>query len=185
MSTKDDLMRAAIRLFAAGGVAATTTREIAAAAGVSEGTIYRHFAGKDQLVDEILSQHCAAFAAELDGVQAQAASKWEKLRALVRQCYIAFDRDPDLFTLLLISRHAPMQRIPVETRTPAGVFQAVIVRGAEGGKIGGLPAPFAAQIGLGMVLQPAIGSLHGEVERPLAPQADAVAGAIWRALSLV
>lgn len=184
MSTKDDLMRAAIGLFAAQGVAETTTREIAAAAGVSEGTIYRHFAGKEQLVAEILGRHYAAFATELDGAQAQAASKWEKLRAIVRQCYAAFDRDPDLFTFLLISRHEPMRRIPDGTRTPVHAFEAVLARGIEDDRIGDLPLRLATRIALGMVLQPAIGSLDGEVDRPLLPQADAVAAAIWRALSL-
>lgn len=184
MSTKDDLMRAAIGLFATQGVAATTTREIAAAAGVSEGTIYRHFPGKDQLVEEIFSQNHAAFTAELDAAQATAASPWEKLRAIVRQCYAAFDRDPDLFTFLLISRHEPMHRVPEGARTPIRVLETVIGRGMKGGKVGGLPLPLATQIALGMVLQPAIGSLLGAVERPLLPQADAIATTIWRALTL-
>lgn len=184
MSTKDDLMRAAIRLFAAQGVAATTTREIASAAGVSEGTIYRHFTGKEQLVEEIFSQNYAALAAELDAAQGAAASPWEKLRAIVRQSYAAFDRDPDLFTFLLISQHEAMRRIPDGTRSPVRVLEAVIARGQAGGRVGGLPVGLATQIALGMVLQPAIGSLHGEVERPLLPQADAIATAIWRALTL-
>lgn len=184
MSTKDDLMRAAIGLFAKQGVAATTTREIATAAGVSEGTIYRHFTGKEQLVEEIFSRHYGAFAAELDAAQGAAASQWEKLRAIIRQCYAAFDRDPDLFTFLLISQHEPMRRIPDGTRTPVRVFEAVIGRGAQDGKVGDLPLRLATQIALGMVVQPAIGSLHGEVERPLLPQADAIATAVWRALTL-
>lgn len=69
MSTKDNLLRAAISLFASRGVAATTTREIATEAGVSEGAIYRHFTGKERLVEEIFTRHAAALAAELDAAQ--------------------------------------------------------------------------------------------------------------------
>lgn len=184
MSTKDNLLRAAISLFASRGVAATTTREIATEAGVSEGAIYRHFTGKERLVEEIFTRHAAALAAELDAAQGTAASQWEKLRAIVRQSYAAFDRDPALFTFLLIGRHEPMRRIPDGTRTPVRVFEAVIGRGGANGKVGDLPVRLATQIALGMVLQPAIGSLHGEVDRPLLPQADAIATAIWRALTL-
>ncbi|MBM3650754.1 MAG: helix-turn-helix transcriptional regulator, partial [Alphaproteobacteria bacterium] len=47
--TKSRLERAALTLFVARGVAETTTKEIAMAASVAEGTIYRYFPSKEQL----------------------------------------------------------------------------------------------------------------------------------------
>src|SRR3972149_2265285 len=51
--TRDRLVRAALELFTTQGYHASTTPEIAAKAGVAEGTIYRHFASKEQLLNEI------------------------------------------------------------------------------------------------------------------------------------
>lgn len=49
--TREAIVAAAGRLFSARGYEATTMDEIAAAAGVAKGTLYRHFAGKEALRD--------------------------------------------------------------------------------------------------------------------------------------
>jgi len=51
--THQALMDAALRVFVQRGFARATTREIAAEAGVAEGTIYRHFADKHALFREV------------------------------------------------------------------------------------------------------------------------------------
>jgi AcrR family transcriptional regulator len=51
--TRDRLVRAALELFTTLGYHASTTPEIAKKAGVAEGTIYRHFASKEQMLNEI------------------------------------------------------------------------------------------------------------------------------------
>ncbi len=52
------IVRAALPLFARKGFAATTTRELARAAGVSEPLLYRHFPGKEALYEEIQNFSC-------------------------------------------------------------------------------------------------------------------------------
>jgi AcrR family transcriptional regulator len=54
------ILEAALPLFARKGFAATTTKEIAAAAGVSEGLIFRHFPSKAALYEAILRSGCEA-----------------------------------------------------------------------------------------------------------------------------
>jgi AcrR family transcriptional regulator len=49
---------AAVPLFARNGFAGTTTRELAAAAGVSEALLFRHFPSKQSLYREILALGC-------------------------------------------------------------------------------------------------------------------------------
>jgi AcrR family transcriptional regulator len=51
--TRERLVRAALELFTTEGYHSSTTPLIAARAGIAEGTIYRHFQSKEQLLNEI------------------------------------------------------------------------------------------------------------------------------------
>lgn len=56
MSKKEDILQAALKLFADEGFSATSTNKVAKAAGVSEGLIFRHFKNKNGLLDAILKE---------------------------------------------------------------------------------------------------------------------------------
>jgi TetR/AcrR family transcriptional regulator len=57
---RNQLLDVAIDLFSRKGFGGTTTKEIAAAAGVTEAIIFRHFATKQDLYKAILDTRCAA-----------------------------------------------------------------------------------------------------------------------------
>ena len=52
-SKKNEILKAALALFMKKGIRATTTKDIARRADISEGTIYRHFASKEMLAQEV------------------------------------------------------------------------------------------------------------------------------------
>jgi AcrR family transcriptional regulator len=54
--TKQRILQAAQRLFASRGYEGTTTRDLASAAGVAEGTLFRHFENKKAILIEVATQ---------------------------------------------------------------------------------------------------------------------------------
>lgn len=54
--TRQRILQAAQRLFAARGYDGTTTRDLASAAGVAEGTLFRHFETKKAILIEVATQ---------------------------------------------------------------------------------------------------------------------------------
>lgn len=54
--TRQRILNAAQRLFALRGYDGTTTRDLASAAGVAEGTIFRHFENKKSILIEVATQ---------------------------------------------------------------------------------------------------------------------------------
>lgn len=54
--TRDRILKAALKLFARKGYDATTTKDLATAAGVAEGTLFRHFNNKKAILIEVATQ---------------------------------------------------------------------------------------------------------------------------------
>lgn len=55
-SPREQVLEAAARLFTGKGYAATSTREIAEAVGIRQASLYYYFAGKGEIVTELLNQ---------------------------------------------------------------------------------------------------------------------------------
>ena len=53
-SRRDELLDLAATMFAERGLRATTVRDIADSAGILSGSLYHHFASKEEMVDEVL-----------------------------------------------------------------------------------------------------------------------------------
>jgi AcrR family transcriptional regulator len=53
--TKDKIIEVSIDLFAAQGYSNTSVRQISGAIGLTEGSIYRHFSGKEYILEEIFA----------------------------------------------------------------------------------------------------------------------------------
>ena len=54
MSRRDELLDLAATMFAERGLRATTVRDISDSAGILSGSLYHHFASKEEMVDELL-----------------------------------------------------------------------------------------------------------------------------------
>ena len=85
-NTKERLLDAAAGVFVERGYARATTKGIAAAAGVAEGTIYRHFADKSELFQAVFTRQRAASADALVKLPelAGTATVRENLQRLIR-----------------------------------------------------------------------------------------------------
>jgi AcrR family transcriptional regulator len=75
METRDRIVDAARRLILTKGLVRATTREIAAAAQVSEGTLYNHFANKEEMFLAALGQLPSGFIALIVGLQQRVGSE--------------------------------------------------------------------------------------------------------------
>jgi AcrR family transcriptional regulator len=101
-ATRTRLIRAALELFTEQGFRATTTPELARRAGVAEATIYRHFSGKEALLN------AAALDAVTWGLSLVSAGETEHrldaevaLGLIGREMVRVAERDPALVRMLL------------------------------------------------------------------------------------
>jgi AcrR family transcriptional regulator len=102
------LLDAALKLFAARGYHGTNVPEVAQAAGVGTGSLYRYFAHKEALVNEVYRDAKLRLrAALLDGAAAPAhiadAEHW--FRELWKRLAAFADAEPDAFRFLEMQDH--------------------------------------------------------------------------------
>src|SRR5215831_4211277 len=79
---RQQVLDRALPEFAARGFAGTGTRELAAAAGVSEPILYRHFPGKDALFAAVLALVAGRLAQAIEAALARADTARGRLQAL-------------------------------------------------------------------------------------------------------
>ena len=108
-ATRADLIGAARKLFTEKSYAETGTPEIVAAAGVTRGALYHHFADKQALFAAVVEQEAAAVAAEIDDASPPSFSAREALIA-GSDAYLAAMRAPGRTRLLLIDGPAVLGR---------------------------------------------------------------------------
>lgn len=105
MTKRDAICSAALELFAEKGIEATTTREIAERAGAAEGTLYRHFEGKDDLAGWLYERCTHELHDRLSEAVEGLSDPTERLEALVRGVFDFFAAQPTSCTYLLSARH--------------------------------------------------------------------------------
>jgi len=153
-ATREKLLRAALELYTTAGFRGTTTPEIALRAGVAEGTIYRHFTGKEELLNEVYrsSQRWAlSLITESEGDRAPGVAP--RLRRIALRVLEAADRDPATTRMALHfedGRHLDEQS-RVLARQVRDALQQIIASGKADGTVRTGPAELWAGVWLAVV----------------------------------
>jgi AcrR family transcriptional regulator len=95
------ILEAARAAFAERGYGAATIAEIAEATGLAEGTIYKHFASKQDLLHQVMGAFYERIIADLEASVARERTLAGRLRAIVRRQLEAFVEDRDLCRLFI------------------------------------------------------------------------------------
>lgn len=180
--TRQRIERAALTLFAAKGVDATTTKDIAASVEISEAAIYRHFRSKDELTWHLFSTHYVELAGHIDAAMAETPALADRIDRTVGLFCDLFDREPALFTFILLSQHGQLGRVTEDMPTPVESLRRMFQAGIDGGECRGTDSDLMAAMALGLVTQPATFVVYGRIERPLGRLAPALAEAVKRAV---
>lgn len=177
-NARPKIERAALKLFVAAGITSATTRDIADEAGVSEGALYRHYKGKDELALSLFMEthnrlgEMVMTAAMTEGDMAT------KVRAIVTSYCTLADEDWLLFSFHLVSLH---QFIPYDTKRdddPVTITENIVKALMQAGEIPEGNAELLAAMALGVVLQAGENKVYGRLPGPFSAHIDAFTRAI-------
>ena len=148
--TRDNLLKAATHLIRSRGLARATTREIAREAGCAEGTLYKHFATKDDLFLAVLLESFPRFETALELTNKEPISIAENLSQIAMAAIRFFEKVlPTGVALLadatLLARHR--KRLRRKDTGPRHLYEAVakhIASAQDLGRINPALDPLAA-----------------------------------------
>jgi AcrR family transcriptional regulator len=134
----EKILTVAARLFATHRFHEARMEDVAAAAGVGKGTLYRYFKDKDELYLALLELAAEQISKRLGEAQDAEADPRRRLEVMVEAVVTFFDEHPHLFDLI---QHAEVVGNPdlenpwdVTRQETLGRFQAVLAEGEEAGQ---------------------------------------------------
>jgi AcrR family transcriptional regulator len=135
-SRRDELLSAAVRVFARKGYHTCRVSDIADEAGASHGLVYHYFSSKDEVLETIFRENWGPIAIAIEGIAATDVDAPEQLRKVVALVLHAWRRDPETVRVLVreISRSPVLQERIGEFQRAFDALERVIVRGQERGE---------------------------------------------------
>ena len=184
--TRQRLIRTALELFTTRGYHDTTTAQIAKKAGIAEGTIYRHFASKQQLVNELYraAQRWATKITEETARDPDAGTARAQLTAVAHGLIEGAAHDTAMVKLGLLERLDGM--LDDDSRKTAREFRVALERLVAEGKAQGAVRAGAVEIWAGVwlaTIRHALEKVAAGDWKPADAGVRLVVDSAWRAIS--
>jgi AcrR family transcriptional regulator len=180
--TRQRIINGALRLFAENGVDATSIRDIASSAAITEPAIYRHFRSKEDLVWKIFWSGYRGLGEMLAAIEMKGGLR-QSLVAMVETICALFDRDEPLFRFLLLSQHGQLGKITEREKSPVQILRDRLAAAIEAGTLPLQDPELATSTVFGIMLQAATFKVYGRLDQPLAHYAPRLAANCWAALN--
>ncbi|MGA1344211.1 MAG: TetR/AcrR family transcriptional regulator [Hyphomonas sp.] len=181
-NAKPRIERAALKLFVHEGVDAATTRQIADKAGVSEGALYRHYKGKDELALALFqATHDRLSQLLTEALTGTGSLEAKVISAVTAYCNLA-DEDFLLFSFHLVSMN---RYLPYDKRReddPVSITEQIISELMASGAVPKGDPALKAAMTLGIVMQAGQNKIYNRLPGPLSQHAPAMARAILAVL---
>jgi AcrR family transcriptional regulator len=135
-SRRDELLAAAVRVFARKGYHTCRVSDIADEAGASHGLVYHYFSSKDEVLETIFRENWGPIAVAIEGIAATDDPAAEQLRKVAALVLHAWRRDQETVRVLVreISRSPVLQERIAEFQKAFDALERVIVRGQKRGE---------------------------------------------------
>jgi AcrR family transcriptional regulator len=132
---REQLLEAAVRVFARGGYHGSRVADIAEEAGVAHGLLYHYFSSKEEVLQTIFRENWGQLLGRFRAVEGADEPAPEKLAGLAKILLRTWRNDPDLVTVMVreVARSPQLQAQVEGVREAFAILRRVIEQGqAEG-----------------------------------------------------
>ena len=128
---KQDIVNAALALFMKKGIKATTTRDIALRADISEGTIYRHFKSKAELAQVVFEQNLELFWKHLRHYLHRGDDPEQLLSGYIRGCFEFARRHQRRYSFVIAAHQTELKKLSRQKMKPMRMLIKILKLGQK------------------------------------------------------
>jgi TetR/AcrR family fatty acid metabolism transcriptional regulator len=182
------IIDAAIRVFARAGYYNSRVSDIAREAGIASGTIYLYFRTKDEILVTLFREKMAAFVAHVRAEIAREPDAVSKIRRLVARHFAVLEDDPDVAEVVQVELRQGHKFFRGASAHEVSAYFDLITSVLEEGVASGqlrrdLPVKVATKVLFGAMDQVATSWVLGKRAYRLVDAADAVATIFLRGVT--
>ena len=185
----EQIIEAAVRVFARNGYYNSRVSDIAREAGVASGTIYLYFKTKDEILVTLFREKMAAWVAYAREAIADAPDPIAKIRRLVALHFSVLERDPALAEVVQIELRQGHKFFRGASAHEVSAYFELIASVLEEGQAAGrfrddVPVKVATKVLFGAMDQMATSWVLGKRKHRLTESAEAVATVFLRGVTV-
>lgn len=183
--TQTLILQTALQLFTEKGYFNTSVHDIKRTAGISIGSIYHHFAGKEAIAAALYDYLVAWMATEVEEVGERHPRAYDRFRAIIARFFALAEEDPTVLRFILHARHQEFLPAvpPVCSSRPFQVLLAMVEEGMAQGDMIRTDPVVAVSCLLGGALRLIHLKLDGVLADPLASYLEEVWRCSWRGVA--
>tara|TARA_R110002096_G_scaffold89792_8_gene204129 strand:+ start:160 stop:786 length:627 start_codon:yes stop_codon:yes gene_type:complete len=181
-TTRARIERAALKLFARGGIDGVSIKDIAGACNLSDGAMYRHFESKEALARALFEAIHARLLTVLSETIKPQASLEETIRAVVTAYCDLAEEDPAQFAYHLTQRNTFLSRSGDGGADPSALLAGRVALAMRTGEIPTADPELKTAMALGVVMQAGEYRLYGRFDTPMTDLVDTFTRAILAVL---
>jgi AcrR family transcriptional regulator len=153
LTKKSEVVDAALALFMRKGIKATTTRDIASRAGISEGTIYRHFDSKDELAAVVFEENLVYFFKFLRGYLKNSRTPVAMLEAFIRGMFEFARREQRRYVFIMSAHQTELKKLSREKMKPKEMLLKILRLGQQQGVFRKVDTELISAMVIGTIMQ--------------------------------
>lgn len=162
---REIIEEAAIRLFATKGLARTTIKDIAAEAGVTEGALYRHYVGKEEMAWKLFNRELDQFTRLVSELLFDDRMPFAlRLGLAVQTIYDYYNYNSDQFAFILMTQHGfPEDKLLTRETEPMTLAERFIGQAVGAGEIPPCDADLHGALLMGLIMEPLVMHRYGKL----------------------
>jgi AcrR family transcriptional regulator len=186
-SRRDEILEAALAVFAEHGYDAARVRHIAQRAGVSDAALYRHYPSKEAVAADLFATHMRRTAEAFSAIATDTTMSVEaRIKALAHANLAERDEQPNAHAFMLGHQHRFLSALPTDFPYPIRVLDTLLAEGQHDGTVKPGPIRVLSALVLGCLNWPIITAQHarpGTIDLTDPTTTAAIADGAWAAVA--